>query len=69
MSFPMFVGESKFAVQSSHSETALWVVSGLSLAANIVVFVYHVYKIAKHKRNPLKVEVYTDLKAYKAIAE
>ncbi|HEY4391755.1 MAG TPA: DUF5692 family protein, partial [Paenibacillus sp.] len=33
MSFPAFVGESKFAVQSSHSETALWVVSSLSLAA------------------------------------
>ncbi|WP_339264979.1 hypothetical protein MKY48_17410 [Paenibacillus sp. FSL W8-0187] len=27
MSFPTFVGESKFAVQSSHSETALWVAS------------------------------------------
>lgn len=64
MSFPAFVGESRFAVQSSHSETALWVVSALSLAANIAVFVYHIYKIVKHKRNPLKVEVYSDLKAY-----
>lgn len=69
MSFPAFVGESKFSVQSSHSETALWVVSALSLAANIAVFGYHFYKIIKHKRNPLKEEVYTDLAAYKAIAE
>ncbi|WP_028546272.1 DUF5692 family protein [Paenibacillus taiwanensis] len=69
MSFPMFVGDSMFAVQSSHSETALWVVSSISLIANIAVFVYHIYKITKHKRNPLKVEVYTDLAAYKAIAE
>ena len=67
MSFPAFVGESKFAVQSSHNETALWVVSALSLAANIALVVYHFYKISKHKRNPLKVEVYTDLAAYKAI--
>lgn len=67
MSFPAFVGESRFAVQSSHSETALWVVSGLALAANIAVFVYHVYKIVKHKRNPLKVEVYSDLKAYEQV--
>lgn len=69
MSVPTFVGESKFAVQSSHSETALWVVSSLALAANIAVFIYHIYKITKHKRNPLQVEVYTDLKAYKAVAE
>ena len=69
MSFPAFVGDSKFSVQSSHSETALWVVSALSLAANIAVFGYHFYKITKHKRNPLKVEVYTDLAAYKTIAE
>lgn len=67
MSFPAFVGESRFAVESSHSETALWVVSALSLAANIAVFVYHIYKIVKHKRNPLKVEVYSDLKAYDQI--
>lgn len=69
MSVPSFVGESKFAVASSHNETALWVVSGLALAANIAVLVYHIYKICKHKRNPFKVEVYSDLAAYKKIAD
>ncbi|WP_236333945.1 DUF5692 family protein [Paenibacillus auburnensis] len=54
---------------TTSSETALWVVSALSLAANIAVIVYHCYKIFKHNRNPLKVEVYTDLAAYKAIAD
>ncbi len=56
-----------FAVKSSHSATALWVVSSLALASNIAVFIYHVYKIVKLKRNPLKEEVYTDLAAYKAV--
>ncbi|NMM52085.1 DUF5692 family protein [Paenibacillus aquistagni] len=69
MTFPAFVGDSKFAVDSSHNETALWVVSALALAANIAVFIYHIYKISKHKRNPLKVEVYSDLAAYKVIAQ
>lgn len=69
MTFPAFVGDSKFAVDSSHNETALWVVSALALAANIAVFIYHIYKISKHKRNPLKVEVYSDLDAYKVIAQ
>ena len=57
-----------FAVKSSHSVTALWVVSSLALASNIAVFIYHVYKIVKFKRNPLKEEIYTDLPAYKAVA-
>lgn len=69
MTFPAFVGDSKFAVDSSHNETALWVVSALALAANIAVFIYHIYKISKHKRNPLIVEVYSDLDAYKVIAQ
>ncbi|WP_239256296.1 DUF5692 family protein [Listeria ilorinensis] len=69
MSFPMFVGESRFSVASSHSEAALWFVSGLALAANVAVFVYHVYKIVKFKRNPFKQEVYPDLKAYQKVAD
>lgn len=69
MSFPAFVSDSKYAVQSSHSETALWVVSALALASNIAVFVYYIYKIRKHKRNPLKVEVFSDLNAFKKIAD
>jgi len=67
MSFPTFVDTSIFAVKSSHNTTALWVVSALSLASNIAVFVYHYYKVIKYGRNPLKVEVHTDLKEYKNI--
>lgn len=59
--FPFFPDTSMFAVKSSHNITALWVVSGLALASNIAVFVYHVYRIVKFKRNPLKEEIYPEL--------
>lgn len=67
MTFPTFIDTSMFAVKSSHSATALWVVSSFALASNIAVFIYHVYKIVKLKRNPIKEEIYTDLAAYKAV--
>jgi hypothetical protein len=67
MTVPSFVDTSMFAVKSSHSPTALWIVSGLSLAVNLGVLVYEIIRIAKTKRNPLKEEIYTDLAAYKAI--
>ncbi|MPM25315.1 hypothetical protein SDC9_71806 [bioreactor metagenome] len=67
MTVPSFVDTSMFAVKSSHNTTALWVVSGLALAANVGVLLYEIIKIFKHKRNPLKEEIYTDLAAYKAV--
>ncbi|MBU3135247.1 hypothetical protein KPL39_03085 [Clostridium gasigenes] len=67
MSFPSFVDTSKFAVKSSHNETALFIVSAISLATNIAVFGYHFYKVFKNKRNPLTQEIHTDLDAYKQI--
>lgn len=69
MTYPSFVDMSAYAVKSSHSTTALWVVSGLSLVVNVVVTGYHVYRLIKNKVNPFKAEVYTDLQAYKKIAE
>ncbi|MFO7865067.1 MAG: DUF5692 family protein [Salinivirgaceae bacterium] len=68
MSFPAFSDTSAFAVKSSHSETALWLVSGLALLSNVALIVYHVYKIRKNRRNPLTEEVYTDTQAYKKLA-
>lgn len=67
MTFPSFVSSSKFAVQSSHNTTALFIVSTLSLIANIALFIYHYYKVFKYKRNPFKVEVHSDLEDYKKI--
>lgn len=68
MTFPTFVDTSVFAVKSSHSTTALWIVSGLALASNVAVLVYEIYRIARTKRNPLKEEIYTELEAYKQVA-
>ena len=67
MTVPTFVDTSTFAVKSSHNETALFIVSALSLVMNLAVFVYHFYRIFKFKRNPLKEEVYVELEAYKEI--
>lgn len=67
LTLPSLADSSMFAVKSSHSEIALWIVSILALAANVAVLVYHVIKIVKNKRNPLKDEIYTDLKKYKTI--
>ena len=67
MTFPTFIDTSRFAVKSSHGVAALWVVSGLALASNVAVFVYHFYKVFKYKRNPLKVAVHPDLADYKLV--
>ena len=52
MSFPSFVDSSVFAVKASLNPAALWLVSGLSLAANVAVFVYHHAKILSRRRSP-----------------
>jgi len=67
MAVPSFVTDSQFSVQSSHRPAALFVVSALSLAANIAVAVYQVRKIRIRRLNPLKEELFTDLPAYKAV--
>jgi hypothetical protein len=69
MTYPAFVSDSIFAVQSSHSKTALWLISSFSLVSNMAVLVYHLYKIIKYKRNPLEEEVYIDTAGYKKIVE
>lgn len=69
LTLPYFADTSMFAVKSSHNTTALFAVSALALIANIAVFVYHFGRILKHKKNPLKDEIYTDLPAYKEIAQ
>lgn len=68
MAYPTFVDDTIFAVKSSHDPVALFTVSALALAANIAVLVYAVYRIVKYKRNPLKQEIYTNLKVYAEVA-
>ncbi len=67
MSFPAFIDTSKFAVKSTQNTTALFTMSAIALLANLVLVIYHVSKIVKSKRNPIKEEIYSDLKSFKQI--
>ena len=69
MTFPAFVGESKFAVQSSHSSTALFTLSFLALAIKLAVFIYHIYRIKTLNKNVLKDEVYSGMKSFEEIKQ
>lgn len=69
MTFPAFIDTSKYAVKASQNTSALFTISAIALIANITLIIYHVYKIVKTKRNPLKDEIYTDLRSYQLIKE
>ncbi len=68
MAVPSFVSDSQFSVASSHNPTALFTVSLLSLLVNVAVLVYQAYVIIKRRRNPLKDELYPELKDYQKVA-
>ena len=67
LTFPMFLDESVWRVNSTYNPTVQFWVSFVSLAANAAVLVYMLYKTIKHKRKPYQGEVYTDLKSYQEI--
>lgn len=67
LTFPALTDASKYAVKSSNNPKALLLVSILSLAINMGVLIYEIYRIKKYKLNPFKDEMYTDLKGYKEI--
>lgn len=67
MAVPTFVSSSRFAVDSSHDPRALFVVSALSLAANVAVAAYQVHRLVTRRLNPLRDELYTDLPAYRKV--
>lgn len=69
MAVPTFVSDSAFAVDSSHDPTALFVVSLVSLLANVAVAVYQVKVIVTKRRNPLRDELFTDHKSYQELAK
>jgi hypothetical protein len=65
---PAFIDEGKFAVASSYSPTALFVVSFIALLSNVAIFVFMLYRIAKTKRNPYKGELYSDLNVFQKVS-
>lgn len=66
--FPLFQDFGVWRVDSTYNPTIYFIVSFLSLAVNIGVVVYMIYKWKKTKRNPYKGELYTDLREYQSIA-
>lgn len=64
MSYPAFVTDSQFSVQSTHSSAALMTVSALALAINVAMLVLHVYRIIKHRRNVLTDDIYAGTVAH-----
>ncbi|BDZ60412.1 hypothetical protein Lsed01_01612 [Demequina sediminis] len=69
MAFPAFVSTSQFSVDASHDPTALFVVSALSLAANVAVVIYQARRIISRRLNPLTQELYTDHAKFREVVE
>lgn len=68
MAFPTFVSSSRFAVDASHDPTALFLVSAVSLAANVALAAYQVHRVVTTRRNPLTgTELYPELAAYRRV--
>ena len=55
---------SAFNITATYNPAAWTVLSAIALIINLAVFIYEVYVIVKYKRNPLKEEMYTHLRAY-----
>lgn len=64
---PAFIDEGAFHVDSTYSTTALALVSGAALAANVAVAVYMAIKVARTRKNPYTGELYADLDAQKTL--
>lgn len=65
LTFPLFADASQFAVKASHRPEAMMVLSVAALAMNIGVLVYEIIHMRTLRvKNPIKNDVYTDLKSY-----
>lgn len=67
--FPQFQDQGRFKVMSTYNPKIYFTVSFLALLANIIVFIYMIYKVVKTKRNPYLGELYVDSPRYKKIKE
>ncbi len=65
ITFSSYQSSPLFTIVSTNSPLPLFILSFLALAVNTAVLVYEIYKIIKTKRNPLKEDLYVDLKGYK----
>jgi hypothetical protein len=68
MTMPYFFAiGSTFNVSVSYNPAANWSIAILSLALNLVLAAWQVYRIVKNRLNPLKDEIFTDLPEYKQV--
>lgn len=69
MTVPQFADQIA-PVPTTHNPKAFFVVSFISLAVNLALFIYQVIRIKRLKLNPFKDEIYKDTKPYReALAE
>lgn len=69
LTFPNFFVSGKYAVASTHSQTAFYTVSIIALVANLGVFLYQMYIVVKKKKNVFKDEIYSHSKQYQSLIE
>lgn len=67
LTFPNYSNTEYFSIVSTHNELPLYLLSISALLINIAVLVFEIKTIIRTKRNPLKDELYTDLKSYNDI--
>lgn len=67
LTFPDYATTQFFSITSTHDAAPKLIISILAIIANLGVAVYEIRTIIRTKRNPLKQELYTDLKAYQDI--
>lgn len=66
MTMPYFFAiGSTFNVSVSYNPAANWTLALASLALNVILAIWQVYRIVKYRLNPLKDEIWTDSKEYK----
>lgn len=64
MTVPQFA-DRMYPMPTTHNPKAFFIVSLVSLLANLALAIYQFTKIYKNKLNPLKDEIYNDTKVYK----
>lgn len=69
VTFPTYSTTEFFSITSTLNTTPMLILSILSILSNSLVFAYQIYLMIKTKRNPLKEELYVDLKSYSDILE
>jgi len=67
LTFPGYSSTKYFSITSTLSSAPMILLSVLSLSANVAVLCFQIYQMRKTKKNPLKEELYIDLKSYRKV--